>query len=103
MNRLLAMRVGTFIVAISSCACTHVRASSRNPQTGEIWTVYSHTFSDDTVGYCASPRWGGACREARMLSRPPAVLPSQGYAPAPWGPPQPAPWGSPPAPTGWAR
>ena len=80
-------------------ACTNIRTSGRNAQTGEIWTVYSHTFSSDTVGCSAPPCWGGARREARMLSRPPAVLPSQAYTPPPpWGPAQ-----SVPAPTGWAR
>lgn len=86
------------LLAVSSTACTQVRYSRRNPQNGEVWTVYSHTFSDDSVSYCAPPQWGSACVAARELSGPPGYFPSQtyavppggGWAPAPWPPPPPA-------------
>jgi hypothetical protein len=97
------------LLASTQTACTHVRYSRRNPQTGEVWTVYAHTFSDDTVSYCAPPQWGNACMSAREVSRPPAYMPSQAYAnpsPGPWGPPiAPMPWlgQAPPPPPGGFR
>ncbi|MBS2017569.1 MAG: hypothetical protein JST00_32105 [Deltaproteobacteria bacterium] len=99
--RTWAALVITALLASASMGCTQVRYSRRNPQTGEVWTVYSHTFSDDTVSYCAPPQWGSACMSAREVSRPPQYLPSQAYAapPAqPWGAPPPVPWPGAPAP-----
>lgn len=115
----MGARLAPFVALVAllgfSTGCTHVRASRRNPQTGETWTVYSHTFEDDTVSYCAAPQWGGGCFQARRVSRPPEVMPSQAYAqpqlpppapfpgapfPPPW-PPPPNPW--PPPPNGWGR
>lgn len=75
--------------------CTHVRYS-RNGPNGETWTVYAHTFGDDTVSYCAPTQFGGGCFAAREYSRAPDVLPSQAYAAPPaWGAPPPG-WGPPP-------
>ena len=97
------------VLAMGQAACTNVRGSRRNPQTGEVWTVYSHTFADDTVSYCAPPHWGGSCMSAREVSRPPTYLPSQAYtnpAPGPWAPPPAAPpWfvPVPPLPSGGFR
>lgn len=84
------------LLAIGS-GCTHVRTSRRDPQTGETWTVFSHTFEDDTVSYCAPPQWGGACFEARRYSRAPDVMPSHVYT---TNVPQ---WRPPPPPNGWGR
>jgi hypothetical protein len=92
--------LGLGLVALASAACTNVRYSRRNPQTGETWTVYSHTFEDDTVSYCAPSQWGGACRVARRVSSPPQVMPSQAYAPPP-GPSWVVP--VPPMQSGWQR
>lgn len=96
------LKLAVLALAFASSACTQVRYSRRNPQTGEVWTVYAHTFSDDTVSYCAPPQMGGVCRQSRTLSSPPQFLPSQTYAPPPpaWGAPA---WGPAPAPNGWRR
>ncbi len=91
--------VTALVLAPALTGCTHVRYS-RNGPNGETWTVYSHTFGDDTVSYCAPQQFGGNCFAAREYSRAPSVLPSQAYAAPPpmWGPPQQPPpaWGPPP-------
>jgi len=80
------------VLGAFATGCTHVRYS-RNGPNGETWTVYAHTFRDDTVSYCAPPQYGGACFLAREYSHAPAVLPSQAYvAPPPWAPPPPPAW-----------
>lgn len=101
---------GLIAVPVFLCfaaGCTNVRYSRRNPQTGEVWTVYAHTFADDTVSYCAPPQWGGACMSARAVSGPPGYWPSQVYTNPPvavGAPPAPMPWGPPPpAQNGWRR
>lgn len=85
---------------VAMTGCTHVRYSRSGPN-GESWTVYAHTFADDTVSYCAPPQFGGRCFAARQYSRAPDVLPSQAYAApqagGPWTPPgSPPGWGPPP-------
>lgn len=95
------VRAGLLASLLASMGCTHVRSVRRNPQTGETWTVFSHTFHDDTVSYCAPPEWGGTCRAAREVSRPPSVLPSQAYRGAPPGALPPPPMFFPPGPAPW--
>ena len=103
-----AAHLGLLLFALTLApACTHVRGARRNPQSGETWTVYKHTFESDTVSYCAPPQWGGACFEARQVSRAPTVMPSQPYnaATPQWASPPPpmGPWVPQAPPNGWGR
>ncbi len=74
-------------VAVLATGCTNVKFSRQNPQTGESWTVYSHTFSSDSVSYCPPTQLGGTCRRARMLSAPPAVSPAAAWRQPNYGQP----------------
>lgn len=87
---------GTLLAAVlgALAACTNVKLSIQNPQTGEVWTVNEHTFGSDTVSYCPPPQSGAPCRRARMLDGPPAVSPAAGQSP--WQSPYPGMPGQPP-------
>lgn len=63
--------------------CTSVKFVQKNPYTGEIWTVYQHTASSDTITYCP-PYDGAACKEATLVDGPPPAQPPVAY-PA-WSP-----------------